>query len=392
MAQQPGGEEVTLASARGGRLTRRPGRVAAFPPSAVVCALLALTPASGGCAVAGQDAPGRSATSSSPVNTSDVSTRSADDEVAAALPLKEEVARGLLRDAGPQARRLASAHFVVAFTSDQQKAVDLIARLEYVYAAHLRLARELQLTVRRPMAKLAVLFFGRYEEFKPHLAAANAPSDSFGVYLPASNRALFFDLDTHPDLDRIRAAIEQAAPAERDKLRQRLHRRQAWLAQSIIQHEAAHQLQVNLGLIPASNQVPVWLAEGLATLFEVLPPPSGQPGDAVNASRLFEYRKLYGDSPPTAAQMQRFLTDDDAWTGSASYPLAWAVTSYLRDERRSALAALLRKMAIDGGLPAATTERQAVVDELLGPIDDRWLARFSAYLSGLSLDASAFGD
>jgi hypothetical protein len=367
-----------------------------------LCAWLPLLWAAWPCTAAAQGDPSlsiqdpgsagaRRATALAPA-TAPSSTQAAYDELAAALPLDEKASGELLRDAGPQARRLLTAHFEIAYTGGEQKVLDLSGRLEAVYAAHLRLARDLGLPLRRPQGKLAVLFCARYDEFRAHLANTDAPPDSFGTYEPAANRALFFDLDTHPALDAIRATIERAVPAQREKLHQRLQRRQAWLALSIIQHETAHQVQVNLGLLPASDKVPAWLAEGLATLFEVPLSPAGEPREATNAFRLFEYRKLYRASPPTLEQMRHFLAENQAWTGGAAYPLAWAVASCLRDEHRSGLAALLRKAALDGGLPAAPTVRLATFDELLGPIDNLWLEKFNAYVSGLPLSASAFGD
>ncbi len=114
--------------------------------------------------------------------------------------------------------------------------------------------------------------------------------------------------------------------------------------------------------------------------------------ELVNAYRLYEFRKLYGRDKQALKDLPRLLVDDEAWCGGKCYPWAWAVTRYLQDERHAALAALLRKVATEGGLPRAAAERRAVFDDLFGPLDEKWVERFYEATMKWPLDASALGD
>lgn len=297
------------------------------------------------------------------------------------------------RRAGDAPRRVETEHFVVVHTSAEPLARAVARRLEAVYQAHVRFIGALDIPVRRPKHKLEVYCFANHEQFGRYQATlASNGRDVLGFYDTELNRSAFFDLDTHPTLLAIRAAVEQSEPARRAELQRRLHRRREWLWLSIIQHEAAHQVQFNIGLIPSSDVAPTWLAEGLATLFEVPLELSETPRECLNGYRLHEFRKLYGRGRETLGDLRRFLVDDEAWCGGKCYPLAWALTRHLLEEHREGFAALLRKVATDGGLPGAPAQRQAILDELLGPIDEAWIERFYTETMKLPLDSSTFAN
>jgi hypothetical protein len=308
----------------------------------------------------------------------------------ATLSQPESVAQ-MRQQAGRTAHVLQSEHFVLVYTTREAQARDLAQRLESVYQAHRRFVADLHLSTHAPAHKLEVLFFATCDEFKRHLAAIGDPrADLLGGYEPAANRTVFFDFDTYPPLAEIQAAVERAAPAEREKLRARLRRRREALCHSVIRHEAAHQVQVNLGVLPALDRVPNWLAEGLAMLFEATRP-AADTRLPLNSYRLFEFRKLYGAGRPTLGAVRRLLADEDGWCGGECYPLAWAVVRLLYEERPAALAKLLHQAA-DGGLPVAAAERGALIDELLGPVNESWVDQLYTTTMGLPLDPSTRGD
>ncbi len=315
----------------------------------------------------------------------------AQEDWSAASPLQQQSVAEMLHQAGRGARLLTSAHFALASTAPDGTTRNLLERLEAVYQAHRQFVTDLRLSARPPRHKLEVYFFATHGEFRAHLAALGTePPDVLGGYEPESKRAAFFDFDAYAPLAAIRSAIAQAAPDQQEKLRRRFDRRREILAQTIVQHEAAHQIQLNVGLFPALDRVPVWLTEGLATLFEVPGPPSGSPWP-VNGYRLFEFRKLYGEGRPALGDLRRLLVDDQSWCGGKCYPLAWAVVRYLRDERADGFARLLR-MAAEGGIPTDTADRGKLLDELVGPIDKAWIDRFYSATMQLPLDSSAFAE
>ena len=112
----------------------------------------------------------------------------------------------------------------------------------------------------------------------------------------------------------------------------------------------------------------------------------------MNSYRLFEFKKLYGGTPPALGELRRLIQDDAAWCGGPCYPLAWAVVRYLHDEQRPALAALLQQLMSSDGLPRDPTERAAALEKSLGPLDERWAERLYTRTMALPLDPSAFGE
>ena len=292
----------------------------------------------------------------------------------------------MLQLAGPSAQLFENAHFAIAYTGPTDGAAALGRRLETLYQAHVRLVREWNLPAHRPPSKLEVCFFARYDEFKSHLdrLLPDTP-EALGFYDPNSNRTYLFDLATAPSVVAIRADVAQTRPAARD----RVARRVAWLERSIIQHEAAHQVEFNIGLFRSAASAPRWLTEGLATLFELPLDPSGRPLEPLNGYRLYEFRKLYGGGVETLGDVRRFLADDEAWSGGRSYPLAWALTHYLREEHRAFLGALLRAVGA-GRFPTSAAEREPILSEWFGPFDAPWVARFYEATMRLPLDASTF--
>jgi hypothetical protein len=306
----------------------------------------------------------------------------------------------LLAEAGAGAAAVESDHFAVVGTAPGEAARELLQRLESVYQAHGQFITDFRVPVRAPRHKLEVLFFASHNEFRDCLAAAGAESpETLGFYEPCSRRTVFFDLNTYPPLAAIRDSLAQAAPEQREKLRKRFDHRRELLIQSIIGHEAAHQIQHACGLVPAADQVPTWLTEGLAMLFEAsarlaagaastLPGVGAPP--AINNYRLFEYRKLYGDARPTVSQVRQLLIDD-AWCGGPCYPLAWAVLRYMRNERPAEFARLLARIAA-AELPRGPTEYGVLVDERFGPVDEQWVDRFHTATMRLPLDPAGLGE
>jgi hypothetical protein len=309
------------------------------------------------------------------------------------LPVADGQWPALRRELGNSAQRLETDHFLVAFDAADDSVRALGQRLEAVYRAHVRFADELELAVRRPAHKLEVLYFAGYSTFRDYVSApGDDTSEMLGGYLPLTARGVFFDLANYPPLAELRAQCAQAPPDSRDRLERRLEQRQATLWLSVIQHEAAHQIQFELGILPSADRVPTWLREGLATLFEIPLAPSDLATSRSNNYRLFEYRKLYASDPAKAPRLRRILTDDEAWCGGPCYPLAWALTSYFHDQRRTQFTGLLRQLGAQPGRPGTPSECRELLESLFGPLDAAWAQRFHVWTMNLPLDASDFGE
>lgn len=145
-----------------------------------------------------------------------------------------------------------------------------------------------------------------------------------GFYLPGSNRVALYD----------RAASGESSAGDVDHT---------------VIHEGTHQVAFNTGVHSRIGQSPLWLVEGLATLFEA----DGirhreigtQAKDRVNSERLdwfVEYRKQRPQK-----SLEKFIRDDGLFKKSPldAYSQAWALTFYLAESRPVEFAKFLKVTA-----------------------------------------------
>ncbi len=291
-------------------------------------------------------------------------------------------AAGRLKDElGPGARVLETEHFVLAHTGAVEPVRRLSAHLESVYRAHVRFARELRLTARRPQRKLEVLVLPTHAAFLEFArrAGQDAP-DSLGYYDAQQDRSVFFDLASYPPVADVLRELESRGADDwqrRRALRQELTERLGELYARVVQHEAAHQVQATFG-ITRSDGFPVWLREGLAQLFEL---PFLQEGAtlelSVNRGRLAELVALYPPGTDWEAQVARLVSGDDAWRGGADYPVAWALTRFLFVRHRDAFREYLMELAAGTATPREAFERH------FGTLDGEFGPRFAGHVTAL---------
>ncbi len=133
-----------------------------------------------------------------------------------------------------------------------------------------------------------------------------------GFYLPGSNRVALYD----------RAATGESSADDVD---------------DTVIHEGTHQVAFNTGVHSRIGQSPLWLVEGLATLFEAEGIRHREIGtqakDRVNPERLewfLEYRKVRPQK-----SLEQFIRDDSMFKKSPldAYSQAWALTFYLAESR-----------------------------------------------------------
>ena len=151
---------------------------------------------------------------------------------------------------------LETEHFALCHTCSQDVARALATRVEAVYRANVRFVRELRIPVCRPAHKLEVVVLGSHGEFRAYQSRAGcADEEALGFYEPASNRSIFFDLATHPTVANLRAA---AATTRGDSFRHqrrsdRLDDNTQALLAKVIQHETAHQVHYNTGVLKCTT-------------------------------------------------------------------------------------------------------------------------------------------
>jgi hypothetical protein len=286
--------------------------------------------------------------------------------------------------ASAPAKALQTEHFLLMHGTTQAQARALGARLEAVYRANVRLARELHANMNTPAHKLAVIFYDQYAEFQASLSSAGLDDSSLGYFDPAENRCTFFDFETHPDVVRLRqelAGLHQDDWARRKRLSAQIAASLTAMNERIVQHEAAHMIQANVGLIPPGSAPPAWLVEGLAELFEL---PFVERGASialsVNRYRLREFQRLH-PGHERLAELRR-LVAGEAWRGGPDYSLAWALTNYLYIRQRQRFATYVRAATTPAEAPAAS-KRVEQFEDVFGPLDSEFAAQFGAYMSGL---------
>lgn len=177
-----------------------------------------------------------------------------------------------------------------------------------------------------PEFPLVAVVFPQQQAFIDYCVAEGArPQPGLvGFYLPASNRVALYD----------RVAAGQSSADEVD---------------DTVVHEGTHQVAFNTGVHSRIGQTPLWLVEGLATLFEADGIRSrevgAQPRDRVNPERLawfLEYRK---QRPKKS--LEQFIRDDSLFRKSPldAYSQAWALTFYLAESRPVEFAKYLKATA-----------------------------------------------
>lgn len=146
-----------------------------------------------------------------------------------------------------------------------------------------------------------------------------------GFYLTTSNRVALYD----------RAATGQATATDVD---------------DTVIHEATHQVAFNTGIHSRIGQNPLWVVEGLATLFEAdgvrVRQAEAGAADRINPERrewFHNYRRLR--RPKNS--LDAFLRDDTLFKRASldAYSQAWALTFYLVESRPAEFARYLKAIA-----------------------------------------------
>lgn len=173
---------------------------------------------------------------------------------------------------------------------------------------------------------VAVVFGSRNEFLKyTHTGGVKIPEFCVGYYFSDSNRILLYE-------------SEESSTKE---------------TQLTICHEATHQLAFNMGLHQRRASTPLWLIEGLATMFES-PMLSGlQARDGKSlwpASRKHTWQTLSKRPESIQRIVTGLIQNDKVFEADfqSAYTVAWAMTTYLSQRRSQQFGPYLQKV---GNLP-----------------------------------------
>jgi hypothetical protein len=329
----------------------------------------------------------------------------------------EAYAARLLALGGEGFRIRGTDHFSIASDGEDSVAASVGERLEATYRAVVRFCDELRLPVHPPSQPLPVLLFNRNADFERYartvgFADASAP----GFYHAGSNIAAFCNVLDLPKVREISRRIDQAQsqrdpPTPPERIPESQSQRDAFVEvfnRLVVQHEAAHQVLFNIGVLLRDADNPEWLMEGLACQFEVLPREAESDGHPVNQMRLADFRDAVGVPPCSTLVDEQSLRNSlsegrlvpladlvagakivtpDAAKTVFRYAQAWALVDYLCRTRPDSFAAYLRLIAArPRNEPADKQHRTDKFALAFGPLNESFEHAWVGYVLKLPFD------
>lgn len=374
---------------------------------------------------------------------------------AASLPADTAREESLLKAVGPTARIRRTPNFVIAYNTPEPIVDGLISRLTYTYGAIRRFCEANGIEMQQPGKRLEVLFFDQRSEYDRYSAGIGfASAGTHGVYAEINNRSAFFNMWNDPELvqlagdivaaqesldklvnqlDRIKGSrtrvrmtlgdgrviegtkeeVESAMNARIAAARRTLNvldaRRKRYsdrINETVIQHEAAHQILFNCGVHVRQATNPRWLVEGLACLFETPPTGRGSGIGTINQSRLRDFREAAGNGTGRKllkaddflaaveagrlVEPRQLLTDPDLFSlrgrdGSAVYALSWSLTHYLQRSHTARFAAYIKDLrSRTPGQQVTGADEIELFEKHFGPLDAAFLRRWGTFILQLT--------
>jgi hypothetical protein len=292
-------------------------------------------------------------------------------------------------------RALESAHFVVRSDAAPQRIEQLLAGAEETYAAVEAFADRLKLPVTTPAARMHVLLFDDWQAYQAHAARGGFEVNPLvpGYFDEGSNRCCLFNIENTEVIVKKRqelllaraelnesgseakTADSQKAVEDRQKrireIEQQLARLTVLLHTTVIRHEIAHQVLLNLGIQKPAHRDRRWLKEGLAMQFETAAPP--------NAHRLVDLRMIDPSRGPLTARqlIQRpALLGPGAPSAQEAYAASYALVWYLIETRPAALRDYLLR---EGEAPFDARRELALFEEAFGEVTPTFERRWQAH-------------
>jgi hypothetical protein len=277
-----------------------------------------------------------------------------------------------------------SPHYTLLTDMNIDAAKDQLTSLEAAYTTFYREVPAIGLRPLPPPGRLVCVLFAKYDDYRDFQKRfeGNDVAWDAGQYSWRTNRIAFFDDKDSPLLRDAREKVSQfetrieflrseldqlaaTATARRLQIQREIKRTGAQLEDlkarlafagklgtlSKTRHEATHQLLFNSGLQRRDRQYPFWLAEGLATLFEVADRDAHASPKLVNTFRLRGYLRDREDNqllPLKDLLAYRPADNDDTDRVAGRYSQAWGLLHFLWNKRPEDLKAYLESIEKDG--------------------------------------------
>jgi Protein of unknown function (DUF1570) len=237
-----------------------------------------------------------------------------------------EMKRELYREFGQTLDISTTQHYIVVHPRGSKD--NWADRFEELYRSCLQYIRVRGFTPQEPEFPMVAIVYRNQADYFAAASASGTPMrpGTLGHYDPTSNRVFLFDTTGGKDSG-------------------------DWSqnADTII-HEATHQTAFNVGIHTRFTEMPRWLVEGLATMFEARGVWNSSSyhllKDRINAGRLHDF-KDYAATRRQPGSIARLITSDQAFRSDplGAYAEAWALSFYLCETRPREYVEYLEKTA-----------------------------------------------
>ncbi len=224
-----------------------------------------------------------------------------------------EMRNALYQEFGDAMTVSSTGHYLVAHRSGESDA--WAQRFEDLYRSFCNYFRVRGFQLSPPPYPLVAVVFDSEREYRRYAQSSgvNLQPNTLGHYDQQNNRVLMYD---------------RVASSERD-----------WgITANTIVHEATHQTAYNVGIHNRAAENPVWVVEGLATMFEARgvyqSRASDTIGQRINRGRLDDFR-FHHDGRQHRNMIANVVASDKVFssTPERAYADAWALTLFLSETR-----------------------------------------------------------
>jgi len=215
------------------------------------------------------------------------------------IPLDLGAINETLAQTGPGYRLMETRRFAVLSNCDARWTRARAELFERTFDQFSKAMARLDLVVQEPEHKLVCLLINDHADYAAFARTHDGVEARWipGYYASQSNRVVFYNDETSPAFTRAARRLEEADRAitiaererfgedrpgrgfEAEKHRRRVDAQRAVLVSEVSRasdakaiHEAVHLIAFNCGIQSRSRQYPLWLTEGLATVFETEEP------------------------------------------------------------------------------------------------------------------------
>ena len=267
------------------------------------------------------------------------------DDVAFEPCSRDEMKKRIKADFPKEFRILETKRYMIVFDTTVAYATwcgELLEQLDTAFLEHWR-AKGFDLS--EPEFPLVAVIFADYGNFVQCTRDEVGPAVTqiSAYYNQQSNRIVFYDLTGGENYGGIRGSMNQ-------RIREIMSRPESAKLVSTFVHEAAHQISYNSGMFQRYAACPIWVSEGIATLYET---PDFNTVKAwssdikVNQTRLNHFYRYFTKREPQEPVRQLVESDDTfRLTGGDalldSYATCWTMMHFLNAKHSDRLVQYLK--------------------------------------------------